>query len=236
MGRAKGDFFSGGIGPVVFYVMNGKQYARSRPVRTKKPNARMVERNNLFAEITRPSSRMLKNIKETLVYRVGFNDYNRLRGWMYIAYCANHDKVNWPVTVDNNICQLNPEADLRHFITANITVNSKGSEGILASFPAFNPLSVIRAPLKTTKVTIKVIVSSATQVPPTTHIIDDSYSFDYRDVVVPAKEFVLIPDGMQNGDICIVTVAIEYEKSGTIYKTDPKWLPAAAIAMGGIKN
>lgn len=236
MAQARGNLFSGAIGPVVFYVKNGKQYGRAKPgERTKKPTARMVERNTRFAEICKPSSKMLKYIKDKLVYRVGFNDYNRLRGWMYIAYSSNHAKPDWPVTVDNNICQLNPEADLRHYITANITVRTNGSEGVVVDFPSFNPLNVIRAPLRATKVTIKVIVSTAQPGMGSIRMSGSSYSFDYNDTIVPAKEFVLNPDGMENGDIAIVTVAIEFEKAGAVFKTDPKWLPAAVIAMGRIK-
>ncbi len=236
MGRVKGNLVSGAVGSVVFYVVNGQQFNRAKPGKRKKPlTARMLERNNLFAELTGPSSRMLRYIKKQLLFPVGFNEYNRLRGWMYILYCANHAREEWPVMADNNMCQLNPAVDLRHFFTANITVSSKGSEGIAVNFPSFNPLSVVRAPLGAKDVTIQIIVVSGPTGTAPIRIVNESYSFTYTDTLLPAKEFVLNTKG-DDKDLVIVVLAIEYDNPGQYTKPDPRWLPAAVIAMGRIKH
>ncbi len=235
MGRVKENNISGAVGPVVFYIVNGKMYARIKPgKRKKKPTPAMLKRNTIFGEVTGPSSRMLRLIKRYVLFPVGFADYNRLRGWMYVLYAANYDKPEWDIATDNNMCQLNPLTDLRHFFKPNITVSSKGSKGISVNFASFNPINELRAPLRAKKVNIKIFAASSPPglAPPS--ITKEIYSFDYADGALPEKEFVLDTGG-KNGDMAIVAVAIEFERAVKDDKPDPRWLPAAVIAMGRLK-
>lgn len=235
MGRIKENHLSGAIGTVVYYVLNGKPYVRSKPrSRKKPPTAIMKVRNGLFSDVAGPSSRMLKYMKKEFLFRVGFADYNRLRGWMYVLYSINHAREEWPVVVDNNMCQLNPAAELRQFFKADITMSDDRSEGISVSFPSFDPQSVIRAPLGAKKVTIKVITASSPTDTAPVRYAKESFSFDLTDTIVPAREILLKTEG-DKGDLVIVVLAIEFGKSGREIITDPRWLPAAVIAMGRIK-
>ena len=234
MGRVKENNISGAIGPVVFYVVHGKMYARIKPgERKKKPTPAMLKRNTVFGEVTGPSSRMLKLIKRQVLFPVRFDDYNRLRGWMYVLYLANYDKPQWDIATDNNICQLNPLCDLRQLFKPNITVSPNGSKGISVNFAAFNPVNEIRGPLHTKKVTIRIIAESSPPGLAAVSLGTEIYSFDYADAILPAKEFVLETGG-NAGDIAIVAIAVEIERAVKDDKPDSKWLPAAVIAMGRI--
>ena len=194
----------------------------------------MKQRNTLFSEITRPSSRMLKLIKQYVTSPIGFPEYNRLRGWMYILYTANHDKTRWSIATDNNMCQLNPLADLRHFFRPDITVSTASGRDVSVNIAAFNPMQDMRAPVKTQRINIKIIAaSSITDLGPPSIAIE-TYSFDLTDTIMPAKEFILDTRG-KNGDIIIAAIAIEFERGGKYDRKDPRWLPMAVIAMGRMK-
>ena len=236
MARVKENNMSGAIGPVVFYVLRGQMFGRIKPgERKKKPTPAMLKRNTLFGEITRPSSRMLKLIKQYVSCPIGFPEYNRLRGWMYILYTANHDKTRWGIATDNNMCQLNPLADLRHFFKPNITVSTASGRDVSVNIAAFNPVQDLRAPIKTLRINIKIIAASSIAELGPASIAMETYSFDLTDTMMPAKEFVLDTRG-KNGDIIIAAIAIEFERASKYDKKDPRWLPMAVIAMGRMRK
>ena len=58
---------------------------------------------------------------------------------------------------------------------------------------------------------------------------------DYSKKAVPANDIILKLQA-QPGDIAMVAVALEYEVAGeSLSLTDPRWLPAALIALGRLK-
>ena len=61
-------------------------------------------------------------------------------------------------------------------------------------------------------------------------------SFDHTATAIPAQEIELVLTA-KPGDMVLIAVAVEFETyTGDKTRLDPKWLPAAAIALGRLRE
>lgn len=231
----------GSVGKVVFYTREGRNYMRSKPgKRIKKRNAPENPLNTIFGLVSKYGSGLVKQMKASFLFPFGLKTYNNARGWMRNLYAEHKDDGVWDLSVKNSgMCQLNAAIDLRDFLRTDITVNDSGSGKITIIFPEINPKRDFKAPSRTMKVNIKLIVGTSPfrNAPQLYSLCTKQFSFIYNNDPVPASSFEMQTTA-GTGDVAIVSMALEFETTDSgneNYNKDPKWLPAAIIAMGKLK-
>lgn len=238
MGKVTDKGISGAVGNVIYYSYRGINCIRAKPGRRKKKRGHKKDPvNETFGNISTYGSKMLLNIKNKFLFHFGPEPYNRLRGWMSLAFAAKGADRNWHVSTDSGMCQISNDTDLRDYLKTTVTVSVKGGSAMAVHFPEIIPAAHIKAPPRTAKVKIKVIaISSAFRVTGIANGFDiKEFSMDYSKKAVPANDIILKLQA-QPGDIAMVAVALEYEVAGeSLSLTDPRWLPAALIALGRLK-
>ncbi len=237
MARIEDGNLSGAIGTIVFYTMNGKTYARQRPgKRTKKRGSPVNPNTDIFGKVSRAGSGMLKLLKLQLLFRLTLGSYNNGRGWMRNHYAANHDKTAWPLaTRPNDMCQLNPAADLRDMLFTSIALEDRGKGMIAITIPSMNPKKDMKKlPLHTIAINMKLAVLHASfERASQLGIHVENHRFSYTDELLPGKQIV-IDTKAAAGRIAIVVLAIEPEiRSGVTIEKE--WLPVGIIGMGRLK-
>ncbi|MEO7523597.1 MAG: hypothetical protein ABIT58_05845 [Ferruginibacter sp.] len=241
MARITEEGIKGTIGNVVFYTREGKSYMRAKPgKRKKKRNAPENTLNTIFGLVSKYGSGMVKLMKDSFQFPFGLKTYNNARGWMRNLYAEHKDEAEWDLSVKGSgMCQLNAEVDLRDFLRTDITVKNSGSGMVAINFPEINPKRDFKAPLRTMKVNIKLVVATTPfRIAPLLYsLCTKQISFIYNSDPVPASSFELQTTA-GTGDVAIVSMALEYETSDSgndNYNKDLRWLPAAIIAMGKLK-
>lgn len=234
--------YTGLVGTVVLYEINGKQYMRSRPVsRNAKTNKATTARRELFGKVSKYGSSLIKAMKGKVLFPFSLGTYNAVRGWMRNEYAAHEETEPWPLVAKNNqMSQLNPETDLRNFLEVNLSVKDEGSGVVSITVPAMNPARNVKAPMRTVKINMKMMVLSRpfreSLVTEFLHM--QSYTFMYKNKMLPEKVFSIDTEpveGIATGNIALVAIALEFETTDLgpgIYNTEKRWLPAAIIAMG----
>ncbi len=239
MGRVTDAGIRGMVGPVVFYVVDGKSYVKAKPRKRKRKRGEAPDPlETIFGTVSTYGSAMIQRMKNSFLFPFGRGTYNSLRGWMRNQYAQNYLEPVWDIASNSGMCQVNAGIDLRDFLKTSIAISDKGSAGIGLSFPPVNPGKDLKVPPRTTKVNLKLIMVSSPfrESESSTGFCMEQYPFEYSDTLIPAREFILDTHAVA-GDIAIVVIAIEYQISGSdFYSNDPRWLPAAVVAMGRIKK
>ena len=234
MAHVTSEGLNGIVGNIIFYIRDGKQYARSMPSpqsnkRNKIPNTRTTA----FGIVSKYGSNLLVILSKSCLFPFSLSTYNTARGWMRNQYVA-HVNTAWPLTAKgSSMCQLNTGIDLRDFLTVDLSVKDLGAGQVEVVIGEMNPIRNIKAPSRTSEVKIKVLtVSSAFE--PKGSVAGKSATnetiFSYTDKIVPEKTFVLNTRAKTN-DMALVAVALEYNVNG-LWVNNLQYLPAAIIAMG----
>jgi len=234
MAHVTSEGLNGIVGNIIFYIRDGKQYARSMPAaqsnkRNKIPNAR----TNAFGIVSKYGSNLLVILSKSCLFPFSLSTYNTARGWMRNQYVANLNAA-WPLSAKgSSMCQLNTGIDLRNFLTVDLSVKDLGAGQVEVTMGEMNPRRNIKAPSQTSEVKIKILtVSSAFE--PKQSVAGKSatneFIISYTDKVVPEKSLVLNTRAKIN-DMMLVAIAIEYNVNG-LWVTNLQYLPAAIIAMG----
>ena len=237
--------YSGLVGTVVLYEMNGKQYMRSRPTRDPaKRTKKAIETTSVFGTVSRYGSEMLREMKGKLLFPFNNNTYNAQRGWMRNQYAAHKNDAIWEIRAKRTLMsQLNPDADLRDFMEAGVTVTDEGAGRVSLEFPSINPVQDLKAPPRTTKVNVKMMLisSSFDEAAKPLQCKTTAFSFNYSDNVLPSQKFSFNTKSTRRpatGNIALAIVALEFETTDSgngSFNKDTRWLPAAIIAMGRTK-
>lgn len=236
MARFKDNNLSGTIGNVVFYTVNGKNFARAKPGKRKKKRGQAPDPNtSIFGRVSANGSRMLRILSPQLLFPFTLSSYNNTRGWMRNQYAANHKLPVWDISAKpNDMCQLNAAADLRDILFTSILTSDKGGGKLLVSIPAMNPLKDMKKlPIQVTMVNMKLaVLYSPFEDGSVAQLAMEQYSFVYANTQLPAKE-IIIDTKAPAGNIAIVVLAIEPVIAGKSFPA--AWLPAAIIGMGRLK-
>lgn len=240
MARVTNEGIKGLVGNVVFYTMDGNNYVRARPVRQgRKKNDPRNKLNEIFGLVSKNGSAMTKQMKGVFLFPFKLAVYNQVRGWLRNLYAQHKDEPVWEMsTKQTPMCQLNKIVDLRDCFRVNIAVSDAGNGKIAIDIPEFLPKNILKVPLRTMKVNIKLVAvtSPFRNVPAPCSLCTNQFSFIYNNDPVPARSFELQTDA-GTGDIALVALAVEYETadSDRTYLRDLRWLPAAIIALGRLK-
>lgn len=241
MARVTDKGISGVIGNMIFYTMDGKTYARAKPGKRKKIKGKPVNPlNSVFGTVSKYGSKMIKEMSKSFLFQFDRGTYNRMRGWMRDQYALHKDDETWEMSVKNGgMCRLNNEVDLRDLVNTDIIISDSGNGKLLITISEMNPRINIKAPLRTMKVNIKLIVvtSPFRNDLHSYNLCTEQYSFIYNNEPVSSRTFEFQTNA-GTGDIALLAMALEYETSDTgagSYNKELRWLPAAAIAMGRLK-
>jgi len=237
MAIIKDNNLSGAVGNLVFYTRNGKNFVRTKPLRRKRKRGHLPTTNrSIFGMVSSNGTRMLKVLSRQLLFPFGLSSYNNTRGWMRNHYAANHELLQWDISArPNDMCQLNPDADLRDMLFTSIFISDTGSGKLLVNIPAMNPRKDMKKmPAGTTQVNIKLaILYSAFEDSSPVQIAMEQYSFVYADTQLPAKD-IIIGTNAPAGNLAIAVLAIEPVIPAQ--RIPVAWLPAAIIGMGRLKQ
>ena len=237
--------YSGLVGTVVLYEMNGQQYMRSRPrKRTMKRSKKVIEVTSVFGAVSRYGSAMIGELKGKLLFPFNNLTYNTQRGWMRNQYAAHKNDGAWEIRAKRTLMsQLNPDADLRDFMEAGVTVTDEGAGRVSLEFPSINPVQDLKAPPRTTKVNVKMMLisSSFEESAKPLQCKTTAFSFNFSDNLLPSQKFSFNTKTTRRpatGNIALAVVALEFETTDSgngSFNKDTRWLPAAIIAMGRTK-
>ena len=237
MARVTDNGLVGLVGPLVFYEMNGKQYARKKPSRmNKKRNGEVQKANNLFGTVSTYGTKMINELKPYLSFPFSREGYNNLRGWIYNEYKRGNEQQSWSLDSGNTfICPMNG-VDVRDCMKIDVQVKNEGT-GINIHFPAFNPVEKFKPQLHTLSITIKMVAVTSSFAARGVRTLPTfiAYEFDYSSQQLPEKEFLLQTNG-DAGDIAIVVFAIEYTtRASARDESGPVSGAAAAVAIGKLQ-
>jgi hypothetical protein len=234
MARVTSEGLNGVVGNIIFYIRDGRQYARSMPApRNKRKNQPASAGTTSFGIVSRFGSEMLVNLSNNLLFKFTLNTYNSARGWMRNQYVANQNAA-WPLLAKgSSMCQLNTAIDLRDFLTVDIAVKDNGGGQVEVTVGEINPIRNIKAPTRTTEVKIKVLAVTSAFEPKGSEAVKtgkDEFSFSFINKLLPPKSLVLNTRAKTN-DMVLVVIAVEYNING-LWVSDLQYLPAAIVAMG----
>ncbi|MES2332305.1 MAG: hypothetical protein V4539_22050 [Bacteroidota bacterium] len=230
---------NGAIGAVVFYTMNGKSYARSKPhPESSRHKKKLQHQRNLFGRVSSLSAGMASAIRTELNCPFGLHAYNALRGWTYAQYKENQDSKEWLLqTNPNRLCELNPGASLQQSLKAGISVEDMGGGRLLIGIDSFNPAKDIKAPAGAGSLNLKLICARE---------IREAGSASYfvltlaqYPVAIVNKNLAVIEMELDThgskGDLACLVLAVEF-RSGDEHSSgiinNPLFLPAAGMALG----
>ncbi|MES2332527.1 MAG: hypothetical protein V4539_23170 [Bacteroidota bacterium] len=229
---------NGAIGPLVFYTMNGKSYARSAPgPQSRKLKAKLQPQRNFFGKISSLSSAMAGAIRGELNCPFGLHAYNALRGWVFRQYKIDTEQGNMPLHINlNELCELNDAASLRQLLKAGISVADTGGGNLSVSIESFNPAKDMKVPAGAEWINLKLICARAeggqtAELHFVRTIAQKMLPVSNKNL--PAFEMELPTAGKKGSLVCLV-LALEFrsnENSGGIIN-NPSFLPAAGIALG----
>ncbi|MEO7530084.1 MAG: hypothetical protein ABIS69_01695 [Sediminibacterium sp.] len=240
MAKISKEGLNGALGPLVFYTMNGKSYARSAPgPQSRKLKNKLQPQRKFFGKISSMSSKMADAVRTELNCPFGLHAYNALRGWVFGQYKKNEDQASPVLSFNpNELCELNAAAILPQLLTATISLLDRSNGNLSVSIGSFNPAKDIKAPAGATWVNLKLICARA---------IHESGTLSHFELTVaqnalPILDNKLAPIEMElnmpgkKGDLVCLVLALEFrtgEHSGGIINS-PSFLPAAGIALGNI--
>lgn len=238
MARITEKGLSGRIGPVVYYEMNGKQYARARPMHKKK---RTRAANNpaasIFGVCSGAASVAGQTLQGVLDFSFKLKSFNILRGWLFKEYRLQYERVDWYLGQSFvPACQLNPEADLRDhlFVPVEIKTNEQGK--LQVQVPAFDPVRQIIHPARATAAVIRVLVlglalRNEKQEP---FFIEQKLTVKLSDPAFPGSDLYFEHEQLKPNAVVTVIVALAFYTDNKELIREEKYLPAAIIGIGRV--
>ena len=239
MARMKGDSWSGGIGPVIFYEVNGQKRIRSKP--DKKRKRRKEEPANApvpaFTAVSRGGSPMINLMKKQRLFPFATDTYSKTRGWMIKEYVKYALEGEWPICSEQTpMYQFNKACDLRNLLLVTPVVKTGPNQTVIVQIPAFNPAKKLITPpkCKSAVITVQVLYSEFKSNVDAIYFKREEYEFSTGNQELPAKEMQFSEIGNE-GDTILVVMTIRFCMSphqDSSFLNDPAWLPAAILAMG----
>lgn len=238
MARVTEKGLIGRIGPVVYYEMNGKQYARARPMHKKKrTRAANNQAASIFGVCSGAASTAGHTLRAVLDFSFKLKSFNMLRGWLFKEYRLNHERTDWYLGQDfTPACQLNPQADLRDYLFVPVAIKSSEKGKLHLHIPAFNPVRQILHPALATSVVIRVLVMGLAlrnekQEP---FFIEQKLTVNISDPTFPSSDLHFEHEQMKPNAVATVMVALSYYTNNKELIRDEKYLPAAIMSIGRV--
>lgn len=236
MARLEAGNLKGAVGNIVFYTVDGKTYAKTKPgKRNKKRNATQSPQVSFFKTASTYGTALLMQLKPRLLFPFKRKTYNLFRGWLSDTLKEYSHNPVWEVSVaGTRLYNLNGQADLRDALQVIPAVTVTAGNAVKLSFPSFIPANQVKAPAGTAQVNIQVLAVAApfSDNRTTCVIHTDVYTVPFNKTATSEKEFVLETGG-NTGDMLFIIIGLAYTAiSPKINLQEAKWLPAAVVAAG----
>jgi len=238
MARVTNKGIIGAVGNVVFFEMNGKEYAKSKKGKTpKNKKVPLTKEQSVFKIMVNYANPMIEGLKSKFHFHFTTFPYNNGRKWGMKKYKSYLKGKGLEFNTDWNIANLNEFSDLTQLMEINLSIKDEGNGKLIVVIPEHNPRNEFRAPSSTYKINLKLVAMSSGfgETDDVLRFAEIKHSILYSETEIPEQELV-IETGANVGNICVVALALEYclNKSDN-YVEDKHWLPGALIAMGKLK-
>ncbi|OIR06993.1 hypothetical protein GALL_109000 [mine drainage metagenome] len=238
MARVENGNISGAIGNIVFYTMNGKNYAKAKSTpRKRKKNEPLSPQVQQFSTASFYGTPVLNWLKPQLTFKFKRNTFNDFRKWLGFAIKQHENNASWPLSVANTLLHnINRESEIRDMLLLLPTVTADKTGNISIKFSSFIPVDQIKAPSGTTEVQLKLITVAAPFSNSKKNCLVQSafYDFSYNQSRLGEKEMILSTRA-KTGYMLFVIIAMVFKKAKageSILVNDTEWLPAAIVAVG----
>lgn len=233
MARLSDKGLSGRIGPVIYYEMNGKQFARAVPVfKKQRTTARQKNASLLFGICSQTATAAAYVLQAYLTFP--FKALNRFRGWVYKYYKLHHQQSNW-VLGQKFIppFQLNTEADLRDFLIVPIEIRGVQDGKLHIHVPSFDPVKQIMNPMRAASASISIIIQGLPfGEQQECFSVIEKIAVGFSDTSSPASDLFFEHAAMQPSSVLMVTVMLSFYRQNESLINDTAYLPAAVVGMG----
>lgn len=236
MATVTSNGLTGRVGNLVFYSMNGKQYARSRPVFT---NSRLKKLSRspqalVFGQVSKAISLLLGQMKTVHGAIFTRNSYAAARSWTGRFNAAMGAQPEWPLESRfSNGCQLNARIDLRDCFSAGLWINDAGNGDIRLGFGSIDPLLHTRVPAGCKRLLIRFFCLAPLFNAKNRMLVKQAErEIVYQPGSLPPWEITL-NTGAATGDVVLVAMSVSFLMRSVQagMGTGPD-TPAAIIAMG----
>lgn len=236
MATVTNNGLTGRVGNLVFYSMNGKQYARSRPVFTKSRLKKLSRSSQAlaFGQVSKAISLLLGQMKTVHGAIFTRNSYASARSWAGRFNAAMGALPEWPLESRfSNGCQLNERIDLRDCFSAGLWINDAGNGDIRIKIGSMDPILHTRVPAGCKRLLIRFFCMAPLFDTKNRMLVKlAEREIVYQPGSLPPWE-ITIHTGAATGDVALVAMSVSFlmrsEWAGIGNAPDT---PAAIIAMG----
>ncbi len=236
MARIINGNFSGAIGNVVFYTVNGQTYARSMP-NTKQSAKNAPEKPSVtaFKTASKYGAQLLRKLRPFIPFPLTLTHYNAYRSWLITSLRIHQDSAITHTTTLHNVNMLISLRDI-WLVPSRIELTEKAEVQI--HLPEILPQTHIVAPPYTTQVQVTWIALAQTMTENTQQQQPQvaTLQFAYSNNAVAAQTLVL-PTNASPNDWWVVLQLIRFtyqlpNMPEPAEQLQPQWLPAAFVAAG----
>lgn len=148
----------GKVGNAIYYTLNGKNVARSRPSKVK--STKGMKRNRASFGLAANLSTLLRGMLQNVIPPVGGYLHSRMNG-SFARFMAGRDPKELPAGVINELAgfSLNPHCNFDHY-TGYITLAVDGTGTLAFSMPGFVPADALRVPKECISVDLVLVAAS----------------------------------------------------------------------------
>lgn len=233
MAITRNNSLSGMVGPVVVYMLNGKNIMRARPSRFKQTKATKAAAkqfglaSGISANLRRQIYRSLEGMtQQSMRYR--FN--KAILEWLRSGRPATNSGMPGFSSLEQ--FQFNEKISLRDRLRAQVSIDWSRAGKIILDIPAMVPNRDIAAPQNTASIQWIIEVArtslknqlSVEGIPPTA-----AFNIKYSGKTINSRR-IEIPFVLKPGELTIVVVALRYiinNNPGVL--NDEKWMPTGII-------
>lgn len=239
MARIENGNFSGAIGNVVFYTMNGKTYARSMPTAPKKKkNTPEKPSVTAFKTASKYGAQLLRKLRPYVPFPLTLTHYNAYRSWLITSLRTHNSSTTTNTTTLHNVNKLISLRDI-WLVPSCIELTEKAEVHI--HLPEIIPQKQIVAPPYTTQVQVTWITLAQTMTENTQQQQPQAATiqFAHSNQLVPAQTLVLPTDAVPNDWwVVLQLVRFTYQLPNMrepAEQLQTQWLPVAFVAAGTYK-
>ncbi len=209
MGKQKGQFFTGRIGNVIYYELNGGYYMRAAPSKVRQTKATKISSSNF--SVAAGAGRVLRNLLQAAIpFPKNKKMQNLFAGaimkWLQLQSPEQlAPAMKLPYIQD---FQFNESNSLHERWKVSLTLKKETGDLLQLQIPAFIPTDKIAAPALTNEIECTVAAASCTL---KNSIANGkcvhSFSIPFNDIEIPAQT-INLPVAMPPGSLVVTAVSL----------------------------
>jgi len=232
MARVINGNIQGALGDIIFYVMDGKQYARLKPQQKSRSKQTKKPAVVLFSLAGKYGTAIVKQLKAHLLITTNLTVYNHFRSWCIRLLKHQLMQDGEHLSKQPVYHSFNASADLRDQMQLDYQWRIDDT-GVVIEIPSFQPNIYFQSPKKASACIVSFAVINASFQENFTPVSCSSSS-----VTIPINTMVTVPQSIylpisnrQKGWL-FLAISLRYvvkDKQADILETDVAYLPAAIV-------